>query len=262
MWAQEGGGKGGLREESAEVRLRGNCLSVGGDGQSRWFRLLDFGQSQYEPLIACSQPVISTLRSVVKEGGLQAMWRGSSAVLIRLGLGAGFHFLFIDLAKSALQRPQHDGKMGLSPLAAALTGGTVGRIEETGQPGDEPSPSPLLVSSLTRLRFRAARNPSTTPEVLPLLSYMSPLFVPLLSIATAVDCITRQLPRLPQPPIPKRIQEPNPLRLPPLFALFACLETFGLPSLHLRFFPTSAMLTSALRLQPLQELFPQLRCRP
>mmetsp|Transcript_8824 Transcript_8824/g.25426 ORF Transcript_8824/g.25426 Transcript_8824/m.25426 type:complete len:322 (+) Transcript_8824:366-1331(+) len=70
-----------------------------------------------------SQQMFLTLRNVLNEGGVSAMWRGSSATLIRLGLGAGFHFLFIDIAKSALEQPQPDGTMAVSPLAAAFTGG-------------------------------------------------------------------------------------------------------------------------------------------
>ena len=66
---------------------------------------------------------MTTVRSVMDEGGIAAMWRGSSATVIRLGLGAGFHFMFIDIAKSMLERPQPDGRMGMTPIEAALTGG-------------------------------------------------------------------------------------------------------------------------------------------
>uniref|UniRef100_A0A061R7A1 Solute carrier family 25 member 38 n=1 Tax=Tetraselmis sp. GSL018 TaxID=582737 RepID=A0A061R7A1_9CHLO len=79
---------------------------------------------QTEAAKSANRPqVVPTVRSIITEGGVQALWRGSSATVVRLGLGAGLHFLFIDIAKSALQRPMPDGRMGLSPGAAALAGG-------------------------------------------------------------------------------------------------------------------------------------------
>lgn len=72
---------------------------------------------------ALRQQPLTTLQKVLSEGGARAMWRGSSATVIRLGLGAGFHFLLIDLAKAALDRPLPDGTVGLTPWMAALTGG-------------------------------------------------------------------------------------------------------------------------------------------
>jgi solute carrier family 25 protein 38 len=73
----------------------------------------------------------ATARAVAAEGGLAALWRGTQPTVIRLGLGAGLHFFFLDSLRPALEarfaapggRADARGRPELTALGAALAGG-------------------------------------------------------------------------------------------------------------------------------------------
>lgn len=64
-----------------------------------------------------------TATLIMREGGLRAMWRGTQPTVIRLGIGAGLHFFFLESIKPMLQTRKPDGTLHMSAIGAALTGG-------------------------------------------------------------------------------------------------------------------------------------------
>ena len=51
----------------------------------------------------------------------RGLWRGTTPTVLRLGMGAGLHFCFLDSIKAALERRQPDGK--LTSMDAFVAGG-------------------------------------------------------------------------------------------------------------------------------------------
>lgn len=70
--------------------------------------------------------VISTfdaIRTITAEGGVAALWRGTQPTVVRLGIGAGLHFFFLESLKPLLETKLSDGSTHMGALGAALTGG-------------------------------------------------------------------------------------------------------------------------------------------
>ena len=66
---------------------------------------------------------IGTLRLVAKEEGVRVLWKGTSATVIRLALGAGAHFFFLEQLKPIFATRSPDGtELRLSTAGAAATG--------------------------------------------------------------------------------------------------------------------------------------------
>jgi solute carrier family 25 protein 38 len=66
---------------------------------------------------------VQTVRAIAAHGGVRALWQGTQPTVIRLGLGAGLHFFFLETIKPLLLRPHPDGSPNMSAVGAALTGG-------------------------------------------------------------------------------------------------------------------------------------------
>ena len=64
----------------------------------------------------------ATFRAVVAETGVKGLWRGTSATVTRLALGAGAHFTFLDMLRPHFETVAADGSRSLSAGGAALTG--------------------------------------------------------------------------------------------------------------------------------------------
>jgi hypothetical protein len=64
----------------------------------------------------------ATIRSIAHQSGVFGLWRGTQATVARLALGAGAHFLFLDLLRPQFEQRQPDGTFVLSPMGAAMTG--------------------------------------------------------------------------------------------------------------------------------------------
>jgi hypothetical protein len=64
----------------------------------------------------------ATFIAVVSETGFRGLWRGTSATVTRLALGAGAHFFFLDLLRPHFEAVAADGTRTLSASGAALTG--------------------------------------------------------------------------------------------------------------------------------------------
>lgn len=65
-----------------------------------------------------------TVQAIMQHGGLRAMWQGTQPTVVRLGVGAGLHFFFLESIKPLLQTPGRDGgEAGMTAVGAALTGG-------------------------------------------------------------------------------------------------------------------------------------------
>ena len=64
----------------------------------------------------------ATFRAIVREAGMRGLWRGTSATITRLALGAGCHFLFLDLLRPTFETVRPDGTRTLTATGAALTG--------------------------------------------------------------------------------------------------------------------------------------------
>lgn len=56
------------------------------------------------------------------QGGWRMLWRGTQPTVIRLGLGAGLHFLILETIKPLFERRQSDGTHGMSAVGAMVTG--------------------------------------------------------------------------------------------------------------------------------------------
>lgn len=56
------------------------------------------------------------------QGGIKALWKGTQATVLRLGLGAGLHFFFLESIKPLLERTQPDGRRKMSVAGAAIAG--------------------------------------------------------------------------------------------------------------------------------------------
>jgi len=65
---------------------------------------------------------IGTLRLVAAETGVISLWRGTSATVLRLALGAGTHFFVLEELKPLFAKLQPDGSSKLSTFGAAATG--------------------------------------------------------------------------------------------------------------------------------------------
>lgn len=56
------------------------------------------------------------------QGGWGTLWRGTQPTVIRLGLGAGLHFLILETIKPLFESRQADGSTSISALGAIFTG--------------------------------------------------------------------------------------------------------------------------------------------
>ena len=58
-----------------------------------------------------------------EQRGIWGLWKGTQPTVIRLGLGAGLHFLFLESLKPMFELPQPDGSVRMTAVGAAATGG-------------------------------------------------------------------------------------------------------------------------------------------
>lgn len=63
-----------------------------------------------------------TIRKIVGENGIKALWQGTQPTVVRLGVGAGLHFFFLETLKPIFQTNK-DGQSSLGIWGAAMTGG-------------------------------------------------------------------------------------------------------------------------------------------
>lgn len=66
---------------------------------------------------------VETSSIVLKEGGIAALWKGTQPTVIRLGIGAGLHFFFLESIKTLAETTRDDGTTHLTAIGAAITGG-------------------------------------------------------------------------------------------------------------------------------------------
>lgn len=64
-----------------------------------------------------------TAVSIVKGGGVRALWQGTQPTVFRLGLGAGLHFFFLETIKPLFEKHSSNGQATMTAAGAALTGG-------------------------------------------------------------------------------------------------------------------------------------------
>ena len=86
---------------------------------------LDVIRTRMQADAACGT-ILSTpqaARTILKERGLLGLWRGTQPTVVRLGIGAGLHFFFLESLKPLFERRDEHGTSTLGPLGAALTGG-------------------------------------------------------------------------------------------------------------------------------------------
>ncbi|GLI71715.1 hypothetical protein VaNZ11_017013 [Volvox africanus] len=65
----------------------------------------------------------ATARVVLSEQGLRGFWAGTGPSVIRVGLGAGMHFVLLEQIRWLLSYPGPDGSLQLSNVGAAMSGG-------------------------------------------------------------------------------------------------------------------------------------------
>lgn len=64
-----------------------------------------------------------TIRRIVSGNGIRALWQGTQPTVVRLGVGAGLHFFFLESLKPFFERKDGKGETTLGPWGAILTGG-------------------------------------------------------------------------------------------------------------------------------------------
>ncbi len=64
-----------------------------------------------------------TIRRIVKGNGIRALWQGTQPTVVRLGVGAGLHFFFLESLKPFFEKKDRNGETTLGPWGAILTGG-------------------------------------------------------------------------------------------------------------------------------------------
>lgn len=64
-----------------------------------------------------------TIRRIVGGNGIRALWQGTQPTVVRLGVGAGLHFFFLESLKPYFEKKNRDGETSLGPWGAILTGG-------------------------------------------------------------------------------------------------------------------------------------------
>ncbi|GLC39521.1 hypothetical protein PLESTM_000907300 [Pleodorina starrii] len=66
---------------------------------------------------------LATARVVLSEQGVRGFWAGTGPSVIRVGLGAGMHFVLLEQIRWVLSTPAADGTSQLSNMGAAMSGG-------------------------------------------------------------------------------------------------------------------------------------------
>ncbi|GIM04324.1 hypothetical protein Vretimale_8898 [Volvox reticuliferus] len=66
---------------------------------------------------------LATVRVVLLEQGFRGFWAGTGPSVIRVGLGAGMHFVLLEQIRWLLSNPGADGALQLSNMGAAMSGG-------------------------------------------------------------------------------------------------------------------------------------------
>ena len=64
-----------------------------------------------------------TIRRIVEGNGIRALWQGTQPTVVRLGVGAGLHFFFLESLKPFFEKKDRHGETTLGPWGAILTGG-------------------------------------------------------------------------------------------------------------------------------------------
>ena len=66
-----------------------------------------------------------TINKIIHEKGVRALWQGTQPTVLRLGVGAGLHFFFLETLKPMFEtRSSSDPEIAtMSPLGAIMTGG-------------------------------------------------------------------------------------------------------------------------------------------
>lgn len=64
-----------------------------------------------------------TIRRIVEGNGIRALWQGTQPTVLRLGVGAGLHFFFLESLKPFFESKDRNGDTTMGPWGAILTGG-------------------------------------------------------------------------------------------------------------------------------------------
>ena len=64
----------------------------------------------------------ATFKAIVSETGVRGLWRGTTATVTRLALGAGAHFFFLDVYRPRFETVRADGSRSLSATGSLITG--------------------------------------------------------------------------------------------------------------------------------------------
>ena len=80
---------------------------------------------QAEAFTGKFQSTRATFRIILAETGVRGLWRGTSATVTRLALGAGTHFFFLDIVRPKFESIRPDGTRTLTATGAAMTGAEI-----------------------------------------------------------------------------------------------------------------------------------------
>jgi solute carrier family 25 protein 38 len=101
--------------------------SLSGAVVSACVQPLDVIRTRMQADSARGLPDITTLKTVQKiinsGAGVRDFWRGTQPTVIRLGIGAGLHFFFLESLKPLFETRDENNNLHLSSMGAVLTGG-------------------------------------------------------------------------------------------------------------------------------------------
>lgn len=115
--------KDGIRRKSKTASVVSGALS--GALVSACVQPLDVLRTrmQADSAAGALKSTAETAVSIVKGGGVRALWQGTQPTVFRLGLGAGLHFFFLETLKPLFEKHSSNGQTRMSAAGAALTGG-------------------------------------------------------------------------------------------------------------------------------------------
>ena len=66
---------------------------------------------------------VSTIRLIVKNHGVRSLWQGTQPTVVRLGVGAGLHFFFLESLKPLFEKTGANDAQQMGAMGAGMTGG-------------------------------------------------------------------------------------------------------------------------------------------
>eukprot|EP00890_Picochlorum_soloecismus_P006034 jgi/Picsp_1/6431/NSC_03779-R1_solute carrier family 25 member 38 len=66
---------------------------------------------------------VSTIRLIIRNHGVRSLWQGTQPTVVRLGVGAGLHFFFLESLKPLFEKTGANDAQQMGAMGAVMTGG-------------------------------------------------------------------------------------------------------------------------------------------